>query len=37
LIENSPRPIMDYGFPHFVDKVDAVMMYGVPPITYLFR
>ncbi|KAL4091773.1 hypothetical protein QTP88_026412 [Uroleucon formosanum] len=36
LIENSPRPIMDYGFPHFVNRVDAVMMYGVPPITYLF-
>lgn len=36
LIENSPRSIMDYGFPHFVNRVDAVMTYGVPPITYLF-
>lgn len=28
---------MDYGFPNFVNKVDAVMVYGIPPITYLFR
>lgn len=37
LIENSPRSIMDYGFPNFVDRVDAVMVYGKPPLTYLFR
>ncbi|XP_025195071.1 matrix metalloproteinase-17-like isoform X2 [Melanaphis sacchari] len=37
LIENSPRSIMDYGFPHFVNKVDAVMIHGIPSITYLFR
>lgn len=37
LIENSPRSIMDYGFPHFVNRVDAVMIHGLPPTTYLFR
>jgi len=37
LIENSPRTIMDYGFPPFVSKVDAVMVHGEPPLTYLFR
>lgn len=37
LIENSPRTIMDYGFPPLINKVDAVMVYGEPPLTYLFR
>ncbi|XP_050429596.1 matrix metalloproteinase-16-like isoform X2 [Adelges cooleyi] len=36
LIEDSPRSIMDYKFPYFIKKVDAVMVYGTPPLTYLF-
>ncbi|VVC44925.1 Hypothetical protein CINCED_3A002423 [Cinara cedri] len=36
LIENSPKSIMDYGFPPFLVRVDAVMVFGGPPLTYLF-
>jgi hypothetical protein len=37
LIENSPRSLMDYGFPGFVKKVNGVAVFGEPPLTYLFR
>lgn len=37
LIDNSPRSLMDYGFPNFVKQVDGVMVFGEPPLTYLFR
>ncbi|XP_025409897.1 matrix metalloproteinase-2-like isoform X2 [Sipha flava] len=36
LIENSPRSLMDYGFPGFVKKVNGVAVFGEPPLTYLF-
>lgn len=28
---------MDYHLPQFVNKIDAAMVYGSPPLTYLYR
>ncbi|XP_031623107.1 matrix metalloproteinase-2-like [Contarinia nasturtii] len=36
LIENSPRPIIEFGFDNNINKVDAVMIWSKNSQTYLF-
>jgi hypothetical protein len=36
-IEDSPRPLTDYGLPPQLDKIDAVMVWSKNGKTFLYR